>query len=209
MKKALQKNIEYSDKYHQSVKKVEIPGMIKDILEKKRLSKIIDLGCGDGGLILSILKNYENKKITGVDASPRRILDLKKKIKGQKFLCRDISSMNLGKNKFDLVICTQVIEHVEDDRKLVDEIFKILKPKGYLYISSVIKKPFAIYKYRRRGKFVLDPTHEREYGSKEEFIHLFKEKFKIRKLKVYPVERKKFFAFQIPGYYIIETLWEK
>jgi 2-polyprenyl-3-methyl-5-hydroxy-6-metoxy-1,4-benzoquinol methylase len=209
MKKALEKNIEYADEYHQSVDNVEIPGMILGVLEKKGVSKIIDLGCGDGGLILSILKNYKNKKITGVDISPRRVLDLKKKIVGQKFLCRDISSPKLGKNKFDLVICTQVIEHVENDRKLVNEIFKILKPKGYLYISSVIKRPFAVYKYRRKGKFVLDPTHEREYGSVEEFLRLFKDKFKIKGIKVYPVERKKVFTFKIPGYYIIETLWEK
>ena len=85
----------------------------------------------------------------------------------------------------------------------------LLKKEGFLYVSSVIKKSWAIYKYRNKGKFVLDPTHEREYRSKEEFLNLFKNKFKLLKLKIYPVKRKKIITFTIPGYYIIETLWKK
>ena len=209
MKKAIEKNIEYSDKYKQKITDTEIPKMIQEIVNNKKIIKIIDLGCGDGGLISSIDKKRKDKKIWGVDISPRRISYLKKKFNKYKFFCKDICSTDLKENFFDLIISTQVIEHVGNDEKLVKEMYKILKKNGYLYVSSVIKKPFAIYQYRNKGKFVLDPTHEREYGSKKEFAVLFKDKFKLIKLKIYPVERKKIIKFKVPGYYIIETLWKK
>jgi hypothetical protein len=86
---------------------------------------------------------------------------------------------------------------------------KLTKPSGFIYISSVIKKPWAVYKYRNKGKFVLDPTHEREYKDKEEFSSLFSG-LKIINLNVFPVSRKLgFLELKIPGYCIIEILAKK
>lgn len=50
---------------------------------------------------------------------------------------------------------------------MVKEMARLLAPKGILLVSSVIKKPWAIYKYRNKGKFTLDPTHEKEYNKKK------------------------------------------
>jgi len=207
MKGALQKNLEYGEKYIQKIGNSVIPEMIKNLVFSSR--NILDLGCGDGALIQAILKEFPNKKITGVDISPRRIDSLKKRFPKKTFICGDISHIRLKRGVFDLVLSTQVIEHIKDDKKMIEEMNKLLKKSGFLYVSSVIKKPWAIYKYRNKGRFVLDPTHEREYKSKEEFLSLFKNKFKLIKLKIYPVKRKKIFTIRIPGYYIIEALWKK
>ena len=84
------------------------------------------------------------------------------------------------------MICTQVIEHVPDDNALLKEIKRILKGDGYSFISSVVKKPYGFYIYRNRhGKMVSDPTHEREYKSKEEFEMLLKNYFKIEKTNIH------------------------
>lgn len=212
MNEVLKKNLEYSERYYQKIENVEIPKWILPLLKKKKIQKIADLGCGDGGIISSIIQKYPHKKIIGIDISPRRIRDLKRKYRKNsdyKFFCRDVIKTKLPSKYFDLIICTQVIEHLENDRKLIREVYRLLKPSGYFYISSVIKKHWAIYKYRNNGKFVLDPTHVREYRSKEEFIKLFKNKFKLLRLSIFPVKRKKIISFIIPGYYIIESLWKK
>ena len=207
MKSSLEINKEYSEKYIQKVGVGRVPEIILPILKKSK--KIVDLGCGDGGIVSSLINSFKSKEIVGIDISPRRIGSLKKKFPGRKFHCEDICKTSLKKNLFDIVISTQAIEHVEDDKELIEEIYRILKKGGYVYISSVIKKPWAMYKYRRKGKFVLDPTHEREYQSKEEFLDLFKNRFKLIKVQVYPVKRKRGITIKIPGYYIIETLWKK
>ncbi len=207
MKSALNANKEYSEKYVQKIGGSSTPQMVFPLLKKTK--KIVDLGCGDGAIVSSLISSFKEKEIIGVDISPRRINGLKEKFPKRSFLCEDICKTSLKNKQFDLVISTQVIEHVKNDKKLIEEIDRITKKGGHIYVSSVIKKPWAVYKYRKNGKFVLDPTHEREYKSKEEFLDLFKDKFKLMGIKIYPVKRKKGITIKIPGYYIIETLWKK
>jgi len=207
MKTALEKNKKYSNKYVQKKGELNIPQLIKTALKDSK--KIIDLGCGYGHLLQSIQKKYPKKKLFGVEISPVRVDSLKENIKGD-FKCADVCKTGFKDNSFDLTISTQVIEHLSDDKQLVEELSRITKKNGHVYVTSVIKKPGAIYKYRNNGKFVLDPTHEKEYKNKEEFLDLFKEKFKLIKGKIYPVKRKFLgIELKIPGYYIIEGLWIK
>jgi len=170
---------------------------------------LIDLGCGDGAFIFAVKKDFPNINITGVDISPRRIEDLKNKLKNEKFYCEDICTLKINK-KFDLVYSSQVIEHVPSDKKMIEKISSLLKKRGILIISSVIKKPYAIYKYRNNSRFVLDPTHEREYRNREEFLRLFEKKLDHIQTKIDPVKRKFLnFEIKIPGYFIIESIFTK
>lgn len=204
MKKlALEKNKEYSEKYHQKLDNFVVPEMIKTIMESKKIKKIIDLGCGEG-MLIGAINNYK-KQISGVDISPRRINELKLKYPQYKFYCTNVCETKI-KEKFDFILSTQVIEHVPDDKQFISEIKRISKSGGYIYITSVIKKPWAIYKYRNNGKFVLDPTHEREYQNPQQFLKLF-EGLKILGVKTFPVKRGFGpFNLRVPGYSIIEVL---
>ena len=113
-------------------------------------------------------------------------------------------------NNFDFIYSSQVIEHLEDDKKMIKEFSRLLKSKKFFYVSSVIKRPFTIYKYRNNGRFVLDPTHEREYSNEKEFLDLFKEDFKLIKYSLLPVKRSIFgIQVKIPGYWLIEGTWQK
>ena len=207
--KVLEKNREYANKYFQNVKNPVLSKEIRNFLSKKEVKKVIDLGCGEGSFIYA-LKLFDNSiNVTGIDISERRINGLKKKFPNDNFYVRDVCDTKL-KEKFDFVHSSQVIEHVENDKKMVKEISRLLKKEGILFCSSVIKKPGAIYKYRNNKKFVLDPTHEREYVNKEEFLNLFKEDFKLIKSWVEPV-RRNFLGlnFRIPGYYLVFGIWKK
>jgi 2-polyprenyl-3-methyl-5-hydroxy-6-metoxy-1,4-benzoquinol methylase len=205
---SIEKNKRYSEKYVQKINPLaKIPFIIKRAIKKSKI--VIDLGCGDGQFIHSLDLEYKNKKIIGIDISPRRIKRLKLKFPNYKFLCKDVCKTGLKKESCDMIVCTQVIEHLRNDKKLIKEMNKILKNKGYLYVSSVIRKPYAMYRYRNNGKFVLDPTHEKEYKSAEDFLSLFK-KFHLIKYNIIPVKRKIFgIHIRIPRYYIIEGLWKK
>jgi len=203
----LNKNKNYSESYFQRIGNPKVPIEIVDVIKNSK--RILDLGCGDGGIITAISNTFKDKELFGVDISPRRIGGLVKRIPHGQFVCGDVCKTALKERFFDLIISTQVIEHLENDCDFVKEVERLLKPAGYLYVTSVIKKPWAVYIYRNNGKFVLDPTHVKEYKHKEEFLDLFKEGFRLVKLNIFPVERKKIFTVKIPGYYIIETLWQK
>jgi SAM-dependent methyltransferase len=78
----------------------------------------------------------------------------------------------LENDVFDIVISSQLIEHLPNDIDLLQEIWRLVKDDGVVYISTVIKKWYGFYIYRNKGKFRLDPTHVREYSSKEIFLNL-------------------------------------
>jgi len=210
MKDTLQINKEHSERYVQHKGYYEIPQLLREFIEKSKV--ICDLGCGDGAFIFSVAQEFPKIKIIGVDISPRRINGLKEKFKQQNylFLCEDVCETSIGSDSVDLVFCSQVIEHIQNDKRLVEEINRIIRPGGYLWISSVIKKAWAIYKYRNRyGNFVLDPTHEREYKDEKEFKNLLKNKFEIITLEVLPVRRKYLIPIRIPGYSVVRSLARK
>lgn len=204
---AIEKNREYSNKFIQPINNPVTPNFMKEILQNNNVNSMIDLGCGDGIIIHAIKKEFPKIKITGVDISERRINGLKQKFPSDNFYIKDVCDTKL-KEKFDFIHSSQVIEHVKYDSKMVEEISRLLKKNGILFCSSVIKKPLAIYRYRNNGKFVLDPTHEKEYKNQNEFLNLFKRNFKLIKFWITPVIRKKFeVSIPIPGYKHIYGIW--
>jgi len=60
---------------------------------------------------------------------------------------------NIGDSTFDTVICFQVIEHVKEDRRLLEEAYRVLKPGGRLLLTtpnrlmSLTRNPFHIREY--------------------------------------------------------------
>src|SRR5690606_28061703 len=50
----------------------------------------------------------------------------------------DITDIPLENDYFDVIICYHILEHIEDDKKAMKELFRVLKPNG----SCVIQTPF-------------------------------------------------------------------
>jgi predicted SAM-dependent methyltransferase len=51
----------------------------------------------------------------------------------------DITNLNIyEKDRFDIIICSHVLEHIVDDRKAMGEIFRVLKPNGFAIIMVPI-----------------------------------------------------------------------
>jgi len=156
-----------------------VPSLVELGLHLKRFLisklKIIDLGCGDGRLIYALYKKgflFDKDEVWGVDISSVRIKRLRSTMPFIR--CRTLNALNareLPNSSFDFIICSQLIEHV-NDALLLHEIKRLLKNNGLAYISSVAKKNFAVYFYFKNGTFRLDPTHVREYSSLDEFVHL-------------------------------------
>ena len=159
------------------------------LLEKSRRGhfSVLDLGCGDGRLLFSLQFQGLLKKVNrvvGVDISEARIERLAENVGGVTGLVSDACDVEeLDDRSFDVIICSQLIEHVPNDHALLREIRRLLKEDGWAYISSVIKKPYGFWLYRHDGQFRLDPTHVREYPSKDFFLLLLEsEGFNPRKV---------------------------
>jgi 2-polyprenyl-3-methyl-5-hydroxy-6-metoxy-1,4-benzoquinol methylase len=91
-----------------------------------------------------------------------------------------VTQVKFGDKPFDMAVCNQVIEHTEDDEKVVENLSHSLKDKGILYISSIAREPGAWYIHAYNGEPRLSPMHIKEYADLDEFVALLKRhKFKI------------------------------
>ena len=177
--------------YEEEVSPILEYGLVLSLRVAERLS-VVDLGCGDGRLLFALHKKgllNEGDEIVGVDISTTRIRRLESNLPFVRGIVSDASNVKeLPNSSFDFVICSQLIEHVEDDEALVLEIKRLLKNGGLAYLSSVIKKRYGVYFYFRDGSFKLDPTHIREYRSADEFVGLITSKgFQPICVKTHPV----------------------
>ena len=51
----------------------------------------------------------------------------------------DITSIDLPNQSIDLIICFHVLEHIEADHKAMQELYRILKPKGRIILQTPFK----------------------------------------------------------------------
>lgn len=159
----------------------EVPKLLRDLMYANHFDEILDCGCGDGSLLHSLSKSgcLRGSKVHAVDLSQSRI-KLVKSI-SSKFDAKVDSAETLKtvkSNSLDLLITTQVIEHV-DDKKMSSTMKRVLKKGGVVYLSTVFKKWYGWYFYRNDLGWVIDPTHLREYSKDSQLINILKKDFII------------------------------
>lgn len=95
--------------------------------------KVLDLGCGTGDFIKIL--NKKNKEIEGIEIS-KKVAQIGQK-KGFKIKIADLhSTFPYPKNTFDTVTAGEIIEHIYDTDFFLEEIKRILKPNGFLVLST-------------------------------------------------------------------------
>ncbi len=81
----------------------------------------------------------------------------------------DITDLKFNDSSFDCVLCLHVLEHIEDDRKAMKELYRVLKPNGWaiLQVPILRDKTFedpSIKIREQRLKYFGQEDHVREYG---------------------------------------------
>jgi 2-polyprenyl-6-hydroxyphenyl methylase/3-demethylubiquinone-9 3-methyltransferase len=100
--------------------------------------KILDIGCG-GGLISEPMKRL-GADITAIDASKKNINIAKAHAKKNNLNITYLNSKpeSLGtKNRFDVILNLEVVEHVENLDLYLESCFKLLKPKGIMFTATL------------------------------------------------------------------------
>lgn len=116
--------------------------------------KILDLGCGTGWL--SSMLGHLGPTV-GVDLSDFAIAAATKKYPYVNFLSADISNWACPENEFDIVVSHEVIEHMIDHNKYLDVVYKVLRPKGYLILTTPNPPTFANMAPSERGGWYDQP----------------------------------------------------
>lgn len=121
---------------------------------------ILDVGCGEGFTINKLGENGVGKKIEGVEYSKDAIRLGKKLFPNLIFKEGSAYALPYKDNSFDLVVCTEVLEHLDQPAKVLSEALRT--SKKYVLIS-VPNEPFFMLSNFIRGKNLFrlgdDPGH--------------------------------------------------
>ncbi|MBU0978565.1 class I SAM-dependent methyltransferase [Patescibacteria group bacterium] len=133
-------------------------------LPNKKL-KVLDIGCGVGPI--SFYLANQNHQITGIDIAQQAIKSANQTkrglgIRNVKFMIGDISQMKLT-NSYDLIILSEVIEHIVDDKLLLHQISKYLNKNGRFIITTPSTNA-PLYKLGLLNDFDQRVGHLRRYS---------------------------------------------
>ena len=144
MKRAEEKNIEITNK----IVKKHKQGKIKDVLKKRQQEQfnilktycglkgsLLDLGSRDGLWLNKLKCEGFQGRLVGIELSEEALKTLKEQgFEGYRGnIEKDLNIFTPG--SFDIIWSSHVFEHCENPSKVVEDIKKILRPRGYLFVE--------------------------------------------------------------------------
>jgi len=176
------------------------PIRIKFILEnlnKTNLENlnILDVGCGGGILSESLAKLGAN--VTGIDLSPDAIETAKNhaqtanpklNINYDLISIENFANNKNNLNKFDVITCMELLEHVPDPAAILFNIKKLLTPNGIVFLSTLNRNPKSYLLAIVAAEYILNwiprGTHEyKKFIKPSEMAELLRQNnLKINKL---------------------------
>ncbi len=133
--------------------------------------KILDMGCGTGWFTEQL--SHLGVPL-GIDLSETAIDVARSLFPNINFMAGNLYELVFPEKEFDVIVSQEVISHVEDQVKLMDMMAQLLKPNGYLILTTVNK--FVI----ERTYQASDPReHIKEWLSKKALKRLLQPNFQI------------------------------
>jgi SAM-dependent methyltransferase len=111
-------------------------GLLSDIIAKLGLSpgaEILDVGTSTG-TNLRMLRDLGFHHVQGIDQSPEAVRYCSEKGLGEVHL-GDVCALPFSDCRFDLILATDIIEHVDDDLSALRELHRVLKPGSHLLLT--------------------------------------------------------------------------
>lgn len=120
-------------------------------------ASILDIGCGEGSLLKTLSEIHPNAHLMGAELSHTAVQLARATLPRAEFDVLDVSKAVLPRT-FDLVVCSDVVEHIEDDQSAIDNIAAMTAPGGHAVIATL---------QGRMRAFEKDVGHVRNYAHGE------------------------------------------
>jgi len=113
---------------------------------------MLDVGCGEGRHIFGVMQDYPNMNCVGLDMDEDSLIKAEEGYEYFKtisnaetdFLKGSAYELPFENNTFDLIVCSEVLEHLHEYNDAIKEIYRVLKPGGKFYASVPASWPEKI-----------------------------------------------------------------
>ncbi|MBI2996698.1 MAG: class I SAM-dependent methyltransferase [Candidatus Melainabacteria bacterium] len=165
----------------------------KLILNKiKKNSNILEIGIGKGGVTRYLLKKEPYLNITGFDINKKSLKIaknlLKKKCLGKFKLLKASQDINLtkefGREKFDFVISSGVLDYAKDPDKVIKNVKKILKSGGYFAFTAFDNLSSTDYDGKSPKQMYTSKAGIKTWGYRDFYIKKFFKKIHLKVISI-------------------------
>ena len=142
--------------------------MTKELCDLPNTSRVLEVGCGDGSFTANLGNMFE--RVTAIDISAGQIAENAARLPGITFRQHDVADrFPFDDGAFEVVWCSEVLEHLFDPAFALREMHRILKPGGRLLVTVPYHGRFkniliALFKWDEH--FVPSSPHIRFYTNR-------------------------------------------
>jgi ubiquinone/menaquinone biosynthesis C-methylase UbiE len=124
--------------------------IILPLLDIPQGGRVLDVGCGNGGLSLLLADLRPDLQILGIDFEPKPLEDAsaytaRNGLKNLSFEQGDAHNLKYNDATFDGVLCQTVLTHVRDAQLVVKEMTRVLKSGGVFFAAEYTNSAMANY----------------------------------------------------------------
>jgi len=125
-------------KLHSRDKQENLRKYLFELISLKENDRVLDLCCGTGANLVFMKKYVFNGIYCGIDFSRGMLRKAKEKIPEAILICGDVEYLPFRSEIFDVITYTYAFYELEGDKveKTLNEIKRVLKPEGKLYIME-------------------------------------------------------------------------
>ena len=170
---------------------------------------MLDVGCGEGRHIFGIMQQNPFMQCIGLDMDKKSLKKAEEGYAyfktlskaGADFLIGSAYSIPLPDNSVDIVICSEVLEHLHEYNDAINEIHRVLKPGGKFYASVPASWPEKIC-------WALSKDYQNQPGG---HLRIFNQKSLIEEIKLSGfnfLSSEKFHSIHSPYWWLRCLFWK-
>lgn len=150
----------------------------------KGVTRLADIGCGDGYLLHSLSRKIKPKEIYAVDTSKVRLDRVKKTSKKIKTAKSDITKLPFDNGFFDVVICSEVLEHLKDYGKAVKELLRVTKKRLIITVPNEQQPVRTLCPHCNKYHYVAGHMNKFDKSSLKRLIEASAQKRRIKNIRI-------------------------
>src|SRR3990167_8970016 len=110
------------------------------LLKYYKGGRLLDAGCLNSQIGVEMKKKYPESEIIALDHGPELVAYFKNLYPEVDYVVGDAYRLPFADNTFDYVVGGEILEHLDNPKMFIQEVFRILKPGGTFAISTPLEE---------------------------------------------------------------------